>query len=74
MFNFCRHWGQLLLRNTGDAPVIFLVQEGVTQSGTFLMVLYGITLATLTEELRYADPTLLSPLYANDATFGGSAR
>ena len=38
------------------------------------MVLYGITLVPLAEELRDADPTLLSPLYADDAEFDGSAR
>ena len=36
------------------------------------MVLYGITLAPLVEELRNADPTLLSPFYANDTVFDGS--
>ena len=38
------------------------------------MVLYGITLAPLTEELRAADPGLLSPFYADDAAFDGSAQ
>ena len=38
------------------------------------MVLYRITLVPLTEELRAADPGLLSPFYANDADFDGSAR
>ena len=38
------------------------------------MVLYGITLVPLAEELKYADPTFLSPFYANDASFYGSAR
>ena len=38
------------------------------------MVLYGITFAPLTEELRDADPTLLSPFYADDAAFYWSAR
>ena len=38
------------------------------------MILYGITLASLEEELRDADPTLLSPFYANDAAFDVSAR
>ena len=33
------------------------------------MVLYGITLAPLVEELRDADPALLSPFYANDVAF-----
>ena len=38
------------------------------------MVLYGITLVPLVEELRDADPTLLSPLYAGDAVFDRLAR
>ena len=38
------------------------------------MVLYGITLIPLVEELRVAGPGLLSPFYADDATFDGSAR
>ena len=38
------------------------------------MVFKGITLAPLAEELRAADPGLLSPFYADDAAFGGSAR
>ena len=33
------------------------------------MVLYGITLFPLAEELRNVDPTLLSPFYANYAAF-----
>ena len=36
--------------------------------------MYGITLAPLTEELRAADPGLLSPFYVDDAAFDGSAR
>ena len=38
------------------------------------MVLYGITLTPLAEELGDADPTLLSPFYANSAAFDGLAR
>ena len=38
------------------------------------MVFYGITLAPLAEELKAADPGLLSPFYADDAAFDGSAR
>ena len=38
------------------------------------MVLYGITLVPLAEELRAADQGLLSPFYADDADFDGSAR
>ena len=38
------------------------------------MVLYGITLVPLTEELQMADPVLLAPLYANRELFYGSTR
>ena len=38
------------------------------------MVLYRINLVPLTEELRYADTTILSPFYADDVVFDGSAR
>ena len=38
------------------------------------MVLYGITLIPLKKELRDADPTPLSPFYADDAVFDGLAR
>ena len=38
------------------------------------MVLYSITLAPFAEELKAADPGLLSPFYANDAAFDGSER
>ena len=38
------------------------------------MVLYGITLVPLGEDLRDADPTLFSPFYANDAAFDGLTR
>ena len=38
------------------------------------MVLYGITLIPLVEELRAADPGLLLPFYADDEAFDGSAR
>ena len=38
------------------------------------MVLYGITLVPLEEELRDADPTLLSPFYTDDPPFDGLTR
>ena len=38
------------------------------------MVLYGITLVLLTEDLGDAYPTLLSPFYADYAAFYGSER
>ena len=38
------------------------------------MVLYGITLAPLSEELRAADTGFLSPFYADDAAFNSLSR
>ena len=38
-----------------------------------MIVLYGITLVPLGEELRAADLGLILPFYANDAAFDGSA-
>ena len=38
------------------------------------MVLYGITLVPLAEELQAADPGLLSPFYADDALFDSLAQ
>ena len=38
------------------------------------MVLYGITLVPLAQELRAADSGLLSPFYVDDVAFDGSAR
>ena len=38
------------------------------------MVLYGITLVPLAEDLRAVDLGLLSPFYADDAAFDRSAR
>ena len=72
-FNFYKHWAQLLLRQLGELPVTILSREGVTQGDPLSMVLYGITLVPLAEELRSADPGLISPFYADDAAFDGSA-
>ena len=73
-FNCYRHWAQLLLHQPGEPPVIILSREGVTQGETLSMVLYGITLSLLTEELRAADPGLLSHFYAVGAALDVSAR
>ena len=71
-FNCYKYWAQLLLRQPGELPVTILIREGVTQGDSLSMVLYGITLAPLAEELRAADPGLLPPFYADDAAFDGS--
>ena len=57
----------------GEPPVTIMSQEGVTQGDPLFMVLYGIILSPLAEELRVADPGLLSPFYADDAAFDGLA-
>ena len=49
-------------------------REGVTQGDPLSMVLYGITLVFLVEDLIAAGPGLLSPFYADDVAFYGSAR
>ena len=38
------------------------------------MVLYRFTLVTLVEELQAADPGVVSPFYADDATFNKLVR
>ena len=45
----------------------------MTQGDPILMVLYGITLVFLDEELRVADSGMLSLIYAVVAAFDGSA-
>ena len=72
--NFYWHWAQLLLRQPGGLPFTILIQEGVTQGDPILMVLYGITLVPLAEELRAADLGILYPFYADDAAFDGLTR
>ena len=73
-FNCYRHWAQLLLCQPGEPPVTILSREGVTQGDPISMVLYGITLVPLAEELRAADPGLLLPFYADDTYFDGLAQ
>ena len=57
-----------------DTTVTILSREGVTQGDPISVVLYGITLAPLAEELRAADSGLLSPFYGDDAEFYVSIR
>ena len=73
-FNCYKHWAQLLLRQPGELPITILSREGVTHGYPLPMVLYGITLVPLAEELNTEDPGLLSPFYADDAAFDGSAQ
>ena len=50
-FNCYKNSAQLLLRQPGELPVTILSREGVTQGDPFSMVLYGITLVPLAEDL-----------------------
>ena len=74
MFNCYINWAQILLRRTGNAPVILLSQEGFTQDDPLSMILYWISLVPLLGELRDEHPTHLYPFYADDAVFDGLVR
>ena len=74
VFNFYRHWEQILLHHPGESPVTILSREGVTQGDPLSMVSYGITLVPISEELRAGDPGLLSPFHVDDAAFNGLAK
>ena len=73
-FNCYMHWAQLILFQMGEPPVTILSREGLTEGYSISMVLYGMTLFPLAEDLRVVDPGLLSTLYADDAVFDGSAQ
>ena len=72
-FSCYKHWAKKLLIRLGEEPVIILSREGVTQGNPLNMVLYGITLVALAEDLCVAAPDLLARFYADDATFNGPA-
>ena len=74
MFNFYRHWAQLLLRQLGESTVTIMSRKGVTQGDPLSMVLYKITIIPLSEELRMIDPRILSLFYADDAAFDSFPR
>ena len=73
-FNCYRHLAQLLPHQLGEPPVPILIREGVNQGDPLSMVLYGITLFPLAEEIRAADPGILSSFYMDDVTFDSSAQ
>ena len=73
-FNCYMHWSQLLLCQPGDALVIILSLEGVIQGDPISMLLYGITLVPLEEDLKDMDLTVMSHFCADDAAFDGLTR
>ena len=73
-FNYYKDWTQLLIRQTGDPSVMLLIQEGVTQGGPISVVLYGINLVYLEEDIWEAYMGILTPFYADDVVFNGSEK
>ena len=60
-FNVYRHAKRLIVRDPGGKPIIILSEEGVTQGGPLAMILYGLALVPLAEQLRKAFPDVIQP-------------
>ena len=73
VLNLNRNLAQLLLRQPGEPAVTILSREGVNQGDPLLMVLYGINLIPLVDELIAVDSRLIYPFYADHAVFDGLA-
>jgi hypothetical protein len=73
-FNCYRHYAKLVIRRPAKPPHVLLSREGVTQGDPLSMLLYGVALVPLVEELRQADPMVMSPFYADDAVLDGGTR
>ncbi len=58
---------------TGSTPSIILSREGVMQGCIWGMILYGIDLLPLAEDLCRKDPSILQPWYADDFALEGLA-
>jgi hypothetical protein len=72
-FNCYRHSATLLLRRPGEAALVLAGREGVTQGDPLSMVLYGLALTPLSEDLRAAAPEILQPWSADDRAMEGPA-
>jgi hypothetical protein len=70
-FNCYRHSALLILRRPGRPCHVILSQEGVTQGDPLSMVLYGVALVPLAEQLRAEVPRVLQPWYADDCAMAG---
>ncbi len=71
--NCYQHSAQLIVRCKGKPSHTILSAEGVTQGDPLLMVLYGLALIPLVDQLAKEVPGLLQPWYANDAVMAGPA-
>ena len=73
-FNCYRHSALLVVRHDDSHSCELLhSREGVTQGDPLAMVLYGLALVPLAENLRAAVPEALQPWYADDAAVAGRA-
>ena len=61
----------LILRRRGGSCEVLLSREGVTQGDPLAMVLYGLALTPLSEQLRITVPSVVQPWYADDAAMEG---
>ena len=66
--------GATFIPSAGGAASYNPNPRGGNSGRPLSMILCGITLLPLAEELRVEDPGLLSPFYVDDAAFDGSAR
>ena len=72
VFNFYKHWDQLLLHCPGHQPNILLSQEGVDLVDPLSMVICRISLVPLAEDIQAADPGIITPSYADSVEFRNS--
>ena len=64
------HQAHLLLHGpVGSKPEILLSQEGVLQGCPLGMILYGIALLPLAEDLYQHSPDAVQPWYVDDNAF-----
>lgn len=74
-FNRYRHYHRTYVRtDPGKPPIIILRKEGLAQGCVLAMLIYGIALMPLCEELARAYPEVLRLWFADDAAKVGSAR
>ena len=75
VFNRYRHHHRTYVRtDPGKPPIIILRKEGVAQGCVLAMLIYGINLMPLCEELAEEFPGVLELWFADDEANVGSAR
>ena len=67
VFNFYRHWSSLVLWN-GDGTASFIhSKEGVTHRDPLAMIVYGIGILPLINNLKREIPDVTQPCYADNS-------